>query len=123
MNSDYLRAIFWMVARRPPYQYASTVLILGWCALIVLIGLGESVLAASASGPETHTQDEQNCATLTGFNLQALPGGPATIASAQVVDVPASGLERLGQSRHSARGGTLGVVQIETGIARGLAAR
>jgi Tannase and feruloyl esterase len=107
MNSDYLRAIFWKAARGPAHQYASNFLILGWCALVVLIGLGKSALAASGAGPETHTQDAQNCAALTGFNLQALAGGPAIITSAQLVEVPASGLERFGQSgyaRTAARG-------------------
>jgi feruloyl esterase len=47
------------------------------------------------------SQDEQKCAALTGFNLQSVPGGPAIIISAQVVDVPASGLERFPQSGYA----------------------
>ena len=46
-------------------------------------------------------QDDQNCVALIGFNLQSIPGGPAIITSAQVVDVPASGLERFVQSGYA----------------------
>jgi Tannase and feruloyl esterase len=67
-------------------------------ALLVLSSLGEPKLAAAQSDPATNSQDERSCAALTGFNLQALPGGPAIITAAQVLQVPPEGLEHVGQS-------------------------
>jgi hypothetical protein len=70
----------------------------GCCALLLLSSLSAFAFAAPETAPTTGTQDEQSCAALTGFNLQALPGGPAIITSAQILDVPAGGLEHAGQS-------------------------
>jgi hypothetical protein len=70
----------------------------GCCAFLLLSSLPAFALAAPESAPTTNTQDEQSCAALTGFNLQELPGGPAIITSAQILDVPAGGLEHVGQS-------------------------
>ena len=70
-------------------------------ALLVLGSLCEFAVAAPDTASMTNTQDEQNCSALTGFNLQALAGGPAIIMSAQLVDVPASGLERFNQSGYA----------------------
>jgi hypothetical protein len=64
--------------------------------------LCEFALAAPETASTTNAQDEQSCAALTGVNLQAVPGGPAIITSAQLVDVPASGLERFSQSGYAA---------------------
>jgi Tannase and feruloyl esterase len=75
----------------------------GCCALLLLSCLSAFALAAPETAPTTNTQDEQSCAALTSFNLQALPGGPAIISSAQIVDVPAGGLEH---TRNSGYQGT-----------------
>ena len=53
------------------------------------------------SASVTHASEDQNCAALTDFNLQTLPGGPAIITSAQFVDVAAGGLERFSQSGYA----------------------
>jgi Tannase and feruloyl esterase len=71
------------------------------CVLLITSSLFEFALAAPETALTTNTQDEQSCAALTGFNLQAVPGGPAIITSAQLVDVPASGLERFNQSGYA----------------------
>ena len=75
----------------------------GCCALLLLSCLSAFALAAPETAPTTNAQDEQSCAALTRFNLQALPGGPAIISSAQIVDVPAGGLEH---TRNSGYQGT-----------------
>jgi hypothetical protein len=72
-----------------------------WCTLVLVIGFGQVARATSASAPGTPGQKDQNCAALTEFNLQALPGGPAIITSAQLVDVPPGGLARFGQSGYA----------------------
>jgi Tannase and feruloyl esterase len=95
MNSDRLKSIACKAARSRAHQF--TAIILSWSALMVLPGLGDS-----ASG--IHASEDLNCAALTDFNLQTLPGGPAIITSAQVVDVAAGGLERFNQSGYA--GGT-----------------
>jgi hypothetical protein len=65
---------------------------------VVLLLLSQSVYGAPEAGPGPNSQDEQTCAALIGYNLQTLPGGPAVITSAQLLDVPAVGLEHVGQS-------------------------
>src|ERR1700737_5556864 len=64
-----------------------------WLALVMLIDLSGSALAAQnvPSGPPG--PDAQKCAALTALNLEDAPGGPAVITSAHLVDVPTSGLE------------------------------
>jgi hypothetical protein len=70
-------------------------------ALLVLRSLCGFAFAAPDTALPTNTQDEQNCSALTRFNLQAAAGGPAIILSAQLVDVPATGLERFQQSGYA----------------------
>ena len=70
-------------------------------ALLILGSLCGFAVAAPDTASTTNTQDEQNCAALTGFNLQVVEGGPAIIMSARIVDVPASGLERFSQSGYA----------------------
>jgi feruloyl esterase len=98
MNRGYLAAI----SSKPPITFVQhccdTSLASVCCALLVMSNLCEVALAAPEPRPTTNTQDEQSCAALTGFNLQALPGGPAMITSAQVMDVLPGGLEHVGQS-------------------------
>ena len=70
----------------------------GCCKFLMLSSLSAIAPAAPDTAATTSTQDEQSCAALTGFNLPALPGGPAIITSAQVREVPPGGLEHVGQS-------------------------
>ena len=63
--------------------------------LSVLCLIVPTVAAAQdqRSGPPP-SPEAQKCAELMHFNLEDVPGGPALITSAQLVDVPAGGLER-----------------------------
>jgi hypothetical protein len=70
-------------------------------ALLILCSLCKFAGAAPDTASTTTMQDEQNCSALSGFNLQAVAGGPAVIMSAQLVDVPPSGLERFSQSGYA----------------------
>ena len=102
MHSEYLQAGPRVPALRPATRSASRLLILACSALAGLSGPGKSVAAESSPGTSgTNAPDDQNCAVLTGFNLQTVPGGPAIITSAQVIDVPGSGLERFAQSGYA----------------------
>jgi len=93
MHSDYLQTGSWTAARRPSRQHARRLVILGCRALVGLIGLGESAIAAPDSSAGTNGQDDQKCAALVELNLENAPGGPAVISAARLVEVPASGLE------------------------------
>jgi feruloyl esterase len=53
-----------------------------------------TALAQNAQSKADPTADSQKCAALTDFNLEDAHGGPALITSAQLVNVPAGGLER-----------------------------
>jgi mannose-6-phosphate isomerase-like protein (cupin superfamily) len=64
-----------------------------WLALLMLIDLSSSALAAQNAPSAPPGPDTQKCSALAALNLEAAPGGPAAITSARVVDVPASGLE------------------------------
>jgi hypothetical protein len=66
------------------------------CAIgfVLALCMTESALAAAqnpASAPPS--PDEQKCTSLMALNLEGVPGGPAVITSAHLVEVPASGLE------------------------------
>jgi hypothetical protein len=61
---------------------------------VLLVFRGDFVFAVPETGL-TNTQDEQSCAALLRLNLQTHPEGPAIITSAQIVDVPAGGLEHV----------------------------
>jgi feruloyl esterase len=78
-------------------QRCSTTVTAVWCALL-LSSLAAVALAASEAASPANAEAEHSCATLTGFNLQTLAGGPAIITSAQVLNVPTDGLEHAGQS-------------------------
>jgi hypothetical protein len=99
--NDCLKTVSWRSSGRPALQYTRKGINFCWCTLVLVIGFGQVARAASASAPGTPGQEDQNCAALTEFNLQALPGGPAIITSAQLVDVPPSGLARFGQSGYA----------------------
>jgi hypothetical protein len=47
----------------------------------------------SLASPSVPSVDAQKCAALVGLNLEDVPGGPALITSARLVEVPAGGLE------------------------------
>jgi Tannase and feruloyl esterase len=94
MKGHHLKAWLTTLEEMPHPQRASNLFIVGWIALIALIGLSGSALAAQEPRREPQTQDAQRCAALAELNLEAVPGGPAVITSAHVVEVPASGLER-----------------------------
>jgi Tannase and feruloyl esterase len=78
----------------PQHQRASSLFIIRWIALITLMGLSSSVLAAQEPRGEPQSQDAQKCSALVALNLEDAPGGPALITSARLVEVPASGLEQ-----------------------------
>jgi hypothetical protein len=62
---------------------------------VMALCLTQSALAAPQNPPPAPPDPNlQNCAALTGLNLEAAPGGPAIITSARLVEVPATGLER-----------------------------
>ena len=64
--------------------------------LLVVLFLAVPTLTAAQNSPSATRSgpDAQYCAALMQFNLQDALGGPALITSAQLVDVPANGLER-----------------------------
>jgi hypothetical protein len=64
-----------------------------WLALVMLIDLSGSALAAQNAPGAPPSPDAQKCAALAALNLEAAPGGPAIITSAHLVEVPASGLQ------------------------------
>jgi hypothetical protein len=64
-----------------------------WIAFTVLIGLSGSALRAQNAPGAPLSPDAQKCAALAELNLENVPGGPAFITSARLVEVPASGLE------------------------------
>ena len=104
MNSDCLKAIF----RKTWFGFAQqccNLATVGCHALLVLSGLSALAFAAPQAARTTNNQEEQSCAALTGLNLQALPGGPAIITSARMLEVPADGLEHGGQSGYSGASG------------------
>lgn len=63
--------------------------------VVVLYFIASSFLTAQNLSSVSPTGTEaQNCAELMQLNLEQASGGPAFITSAQLVDVPAKGLER-----------------------------
>jgi hypothetical protein len=64
--------------------------IVGWIAFLAFSG---PALAAQDARVEPQTQDTQKCDALAKLNLEAIPGGPAVITSAHIIEVPATGLE------------------------------
>jgi len=63
-------------------------LMLLWC-IAPTIAAAQNAPNVSAYGTEA-----QRCAALAELNLEDVPGGPALITSAHLVDVPSNGLER-----------------------------
>lgn len=98
MNRGYIGAISWQPRIGFAQQYGNMTATASCCALLLLSSLCAFALAAQETGGTTDTGDEQRCTALTGLNLQAAPGGPAIVTSAQILDVPAGGLEHASQS-------------------------
>jgi hypothetical protein len=101
VNRDYLEAVSW---DRPIafVQRCRDALLCSVCySLLAMNSLGVVALAAQEPGPTTNAPSEQSCAALSSLDLQTLPGGPAIITSAQVMDVPPEGLGHVGQSGYS----------------------
>src|SRR5260370_20164678 len=76
------------------------------CLIAPTLASAQNAAAGPPPGP-----DAQKCAALAQLNLEGVPGGPALITSARLVDVPASGLEELfvhpsGDGAHAAPRGT-----------------
>jgi Tannase and feruloyl esterase len=98
MNKDYLEPISWERPIAIVQRCRDALLRSVCCSLLAMNSLGVVALAAPEPRPTTNTQSEQGCAALISFNLQALPGGPAIITSAHLIDVPLEGLGHVGQS-------------------------
>src|ERR1700736_4962466 len=94
MKGRRLKAWLPPLEEMPQHQRASSLFIIRWIALITLMGLSSSVLAAQEPRGEPQSQDAQKCSALVALNLEDAPGGPALITSARLVEVPASGLEQ-----------------------------
>ncbi len=71
------------------------------CGVLLMLSSLDGFAAAAQDTASTNSQEEHNCSALTGFDLQAVPGGPAIILSAQLVDVPEGGLARFSQSGYA----------------------
>ena len=64
-------------------------------AFFMLLGSMITTPAAAQNVPNTPPNAQyQNCSALMQLNLENVPGGPALITSARLVDVPVSGLEQ-----------------------------
>src|SRR5215471_19008137 len=61
---------------------------------VLSVTLPNVAAAQNPPGGPAPSPEAQKCAELMHFNLEDVPGGPALITSAQLVDVPAGGLER-----------------------------
>jgi len=66
---------------------------IGMVAVLWLI-VSTSGAAQKLSSEPTIDAEAQSCASLTELDLERAPGGPAFIVSAQLLEVPADGLER-----------------------------
>ena len=100
MNRGHFNAISWQPRIAFDRQRCRRKAIATCWALVFFCG--EFAHAAPEAAPTSIAADEQSCAALTGFNLQTLRGGPAIIMSAQVLEVPAAGLNHVGQSGYRA---------------------
>jgi hypothetical protein len=98
VNKDYIGAISSKPRIGFVRQCFNMTATAGCGALLLLSSFSAFTLAAPETAPMANNQDEQRCAALTEFNLQAASGGPAIITSAQILDVPVGGLEHTGQS-------------------------
>ena len=82
---------------------------IGLMAAPRMVGAAEGVVQPIAKGtPEAsvaeRNHDGEHCAALTALNLQDASGGPALIFSAQLVEVPTSGLEHFDLSGYAGPG-------------------
>jgi hypothetical protein len=92
--------IQWRSATRLPpdatraRRRTTSLTLLLYTAFTALSGRGEGALAATDASEDSAAQASQTCAALPQLNLEGVPGGPAVITSARVVDVSAGGLEK-----------------------------
>src|SRR5271165_2088698 len=93
MKGHRLKAWLTMRKDKPHPQSACNLFIVRWIAFLAIAGLSGGALAAQEARVEPQTQDTRKCDALAEFNLEAIPGGPAVITSAHVIEVPATGLE------------------------------
>ena len=93
MKDHHLKA--WMTTweEKPHPRRACSLFIVGWIAFLAFLGLSGPALAAQDARVEPQTQETRKCDALAELNLEAIPGGPAVITSAHIVEVPATGLE------------------------------
>jgi Tannase and feruloyl esterase len=94
MKGHHLKAWLSMLEKKPHLRRACSLSIVGWIAFLAFVGLSGPALAAQDSRVKPQTQDTRQCDALAELNLEAIPGGPAVITSAHLVDVPSTGLER-----------------------------
>jgi hypothetical protein len=80
---------------KPHPRRVCSLFIVGWIAFLPFVGLSGPALAAQDARVEPQTQDTRKCDALAELNLEAIPGGPAVITSAHIIEVPATGLEHL----------------------------
>lgn len=66
-----------------------TLLVIAFCLALPTLGEAQNV-----QGEPPVEREAQSCAALTELNLEGVPGGPALVTSARLVEVPAGGLER-----------------------------
>lgn len=95
MNGHFLKHWLAQPRKMPRQQRGNFSFLVSRMGRVVLFSLIAPTWAAAQNAPNTPPSLEaQKCATLADLNLEAAPGGPAFITSAQLVDVPAAGLER-----------------------------
>jgi|HubBroStandDraft_2_1064218.scaffolds.fasta_scaffold1070655_2 hypothetical protein len=92
MKDHSLKARLTTLEENPHLLRAYSLSIVGWIALLAFSG---PALAAQDARVEPQTQDTRKCDALAELNLEAIPGGPAVITSAHIIEVPATGLEHL----------------------------
>jgi len=73
-------------------SFATRVCGIGLAALCLILPRMTAAQTQSSTTPQP-SSEVQKCAALVHLNLENVPGGPALITSARLVDVPASGLE------------------------------
>ena len=88
----------YFATRSPPYtmqarRRTTTLMLLLHAVLAALLGQGQGAFAATGTGEDPEAQASQSCAALARINLESVPGAPAVVTSARIVDVPPGGLE------------------------------
>src|SRR5262249_34398483 len=111
MDSHSLKQMLASLGQSKLLQQDNRGSLAGRISIFVVLSLLASISAVAqdiSNVPEVGAE-AQNCVALMGFDLEHVPGGPAFITSAQLVDVPPVGLERP-VSQPSGYGGTIGPI-------------